>query len=495
MIDWQKTQEVYGYSRPGYRKNVCAVCDKCGREGVQQITCVKAVKDGQLPWLCKSCHALARDAKPKNRSRFESDAFKAHMSKLSRASWADRELASKMSAPGRVATALLSNAMTECWKDPTKKARHQAAMDRTDTRTKLAVQSRRLWLKPGHREHMVAVFQERAAKLWADPAYRKKTLLAHKEAMARPEVRAKIAATRATMPTVTKIQEALYSILTDLGVSFYRERSDAPSDGQCRVGPYWFDCAVPRINNTTLLIECHGDYWHNLPKHQTNDLRKASYISNNLRHLYDLRCLWEHQFSQPGRVLASVREWLGLDEFVSTTPQLSDIAVRHTKKCEYVVLFSKYHHMAQARNGSAAIGAYNNKQLIAAALFSAPTKRQHGVRELSRYCCDPRFRTDDFQQWFLQRVLTYVPNSYHRIVAHADLKYDTIGQLLLTAGFSIAGVAEPTYWYVAADGWAMHPKSVREHAHARGMNEQDFVAEHHYSKAWSGERITYVLDR
>ena len=68
-------------------------------------------------------------------------------------------------------------------------------------------------------------------------------------------------------------------IFTD--VKYYRERCDGNDDPQCTIGPYSFDCLIPRDNKPGILIECQGDYWHSMERAIRCDAAKASYIANN----------------------------------------------------------------------------------------------------------------------------------------------------------------------------------------------------------------------
>jgi len=56
---------------------------------------------------------------------------------------------------------------------------------------------------------------------------------------------------------------------------------------------YVFDEFVP----PNIMIEAHGDYWHNLPKSKARDIRKARWAKD---HGYQLVVLWEHEIKETG---------------------------------------------------------------------------------------------------------------------------------------------------------------------------------------------------
>ncbi len=96
----------------------------------------------------------------------------------------------------------------------------------------------------------------------------------------------------------TSIQLSLYKILESLNIKYYEE-----SEKTC-FGRWAFDCLVP-IQGTmykNLLIECQGDYWHELAKKKVNDRQKFTLIDRYFPE-FEIMYLWEHEFLVESRII------------------------------------------------------------------------------------------------------------------------------------------------------------------------------------------------
>ena len=108
----------------------------------------------------------------------------------------------------------------------------------------------------------------------------------------------------------------MVKILDGLRIGYHREYNDRPDDTQCRIGPYSFDCVIPKEMGPDILIECQGDYWHNLPENKTRDARKAAYVFKNYKDSYALEYIWEHEFKDASAVKTRLHELVDGEVYV-----------------------------------------------------------------------------------------------------------------------------------------------------------------------------------
>jgi hypothetical protein len=330
MFNWIKTQN----SLPPFIAVVN--CDDCGVEMTRKI---RRESDLQITkHHCKRCTAKRQWQDPKFRELVVSS---------SRKIWNDEERRTKMSKirtdPIHVAKLIERNKTIK--PDPIKASiaakatwqkilsdheRHVAAIKaRTrqakeawtndEFRNKVVMNNRKNWQNDEYRTSIV----ESSKELWKNKEYRDKIL----NKLQDPEYRIKMAEKMRNkwrtdeqfrqkmrdQPKVSSIQKTLYSILDDLKINYFKEREDGPSDKECMIGPYQFDCVIPR-GNKTLLIECQGDYWHSKPDIISRDAAKSSYIMNNFPNQYEIRYLWEHEFSQKDRIVNTIKHWLDINQ-------------------------------------------------------------------------------------------------------------------------------------------------------------------------------------
>lgn len=140
-----------------------------------------------------------------------------------------------------------------------------------DYRNKRSKKSKELWTKEEYVKKTIAANRTKENKI--------KLSVSSKKAWADKQYRSKQAVNRANQSgKISNIQEILYSILDDLGIKYYREYENKPNNSQCIIGPYNFDCVVPRDGKPDLLIECQGNYWHSLKSSIRNDKAKATYV-------------------------------------------------------------------------------------------------------------------------------------------------------------------------------------------------------------------------
>jgi len=335
----------------------------------------------------------------------------------------------------------------------------------------------------------------KAIERWQDPNYIKKQDSAKARAVRSPENLAKL---RANQKKVSSIQNMLYSILDDLEVKYYREYNDKIDDHEVKIGPYNFDCLVPRDNKPDLLIECQGEYWHSI--REGSDKAKASYISNNHSDKYELKYIWEHEFHNKNRVVELVKYWLGIAAIDSIEFDFDSVEIRKCPPKDYKLLLGKYHYLPTAGRGGIAFGAYLESGLIAVCIFS-PMPRQNmpynnkSHRELSRLCIHPRYQKKNFASWFVSRCIKLLPTKYKTIISYCDTTFNHDGAVYKACNFKLDGEVKPDYWYASKSGWIMHKRTMYGHATKMKKNESDYAKEMGYKKIWGSKKLRFVFDR
>lgn len=379
---------------------------------------------------------------------------------------------------------IVSKSITN-WKNEDYKTKTINALRHPDTRLKIKNASLKTWSDQEYRNRIKIVrssdeYRDKFRKLWLDPVFRSKV----------------------ENITVSKLQILLYSILDDIGIQYFRERRDAPHDTECKIGPYSFDCVIPRVGKPTLLIECQGEYWHSLPRAIARDKSKASYISNNFPNQYELKCIWEHEFLHPNKIANLIKYWMGFEN-ETIDYNVDDVIIKITSTNETKLLLSKYHYISSVGRHGVNFGAYLGDELIAVAIFSNlprsnitfPNINSCEIRDLSRFCIHPKYQKKNFGSWFLSKCLKLLDKSIKLVVSYADTTFNHTGALYKSCNFKLDKVVDPDYWYVAPDGWVMHKKTLYNQAISMRMTESTYAELHDYVKVWGKEKLRYVYYR
>lgn len=499
MVLWDETERRLGLTEFTARSSTRVVtsCDNCGVQSLRALSYhnYKTKKVGRF--LCHSCAT--------------GDEFRKGCSERTKKLWKDNgfrtnSLTAARSSEHREKQRKL---VLECWKDPEYRVKvlsDQAKANRTGAATEA---SKKFWADPECRARLLVKLSNAAKKLWEQDSYRQAVLTTksqpafierHKLAMASPDVRLKAAISRRNMPKVSSIQTLLYSILDDLGVKYFREHADGLDDLECTIGPYSFDCVVPRYNKPTLLLECQGEYWHSLPKHERNDRSKATYITNNFPKQYELKYLWEHEFACKDKVQETLKYWLGLGPAETIEYQFKDLVIKKSPTADYRLLLGKYHYLPNAGRGGIAYGAYLGSELIAVCVFS-PLIRQNitisgyikgEVVELSRLCLHPKYHKKNVLSWFVSRCLKLLDKKFKCVISYCDTTYNHNGAVYKACNFELDAEVPPDYWYTSPDGWIMHKRTLYGHAIKLGVTEAEYTRTFNYQKIWGMQKLRYI---
>lgn len=299
--------------------------------------------------------------------------------------------------------------------------------------------------------------------------------------------------------SVSSIQNQFYEILDDLEIQYFREYDNKPNDPETVIGPYNFDCMIPRSNKADLLIECQGDYWHSLNKAVVKDDQKKSYINNNFPN-YELKYLWEHEFKCKDKIYELIKYWMGISnidliDFDFNDAHITNINVKTANK-----LLDKYHYLSGCGRGGIIYGVFVDGNLVAVCAFSSLLRGnmpydKDKTRELSRFCIHPRYQKKNFGSWIIARCIKILPVKISKIISYCDTTFNHDGALYKACNFKLDGEVRPDYWYVNEDRWIMHKKTLYNHACKMGMKERDFAEQNGYKRIYGSKKYRFILER
>ena len=310
------------------------------------------------------------------------------------------------------------------------------------------------------------------------------------------EYKEKQAIARSKMPRLSSIQLHLYKILDDLKIDYIKEGENT------RIGFYVFDCIIPRQNGMkkSILIECHGEYWHSLEKSKRNDKAKETFIQNYHSHEYDFKVFWDYDFLFEKKIVSIIQSMCNINNFKQIDFNFDEINV---EKCDYkqsVSFLSKYHYLHTTPRGSSYIGAYFMGELIAIFVVS-PLIRQNiaqtlnlknaEVLEISRFCIHPCFQKKNFASWFMKRAIKLCKN-IKALIAYADNTCGHSGTIYKASNFVMDRVVRPDYWYVDECGYVMHKKTLYNRAIKMGEKESVYAFNNGFKKVKGKEKYRFV---
>ncbi|MBD3408200.1 MAG: GNAT family N-acetyltransferase [Candidatus Lokiarchaeota archaeon] len=319
-----------------------------------------------------------------------------------------------------------------------------------------------------------------AKRRWGDPEYRKKMAEIH-----------------VNRSRVSKLQLMLYMILDNLGITYYREYEDRDDDQQCHYGPFSFDCAIP-LGHKIVLIECNGVYWHSLPTAVQNDRLKFDYIAKNHPEC-EIKYIWEHEFKSVGKIVNLIKYWCNINDDIYDFC-FKDVIIKKVSKSEVDIFISSHHYIGSAGRCGNVFAAYLGDVLIGSVVFS-PLIRQnlphdyYHTTELSRLCIHPRYQKKNFASWLISQSIKRLPRRYHDIIAYSDTTFNHRGTIYKASNFEFMGEVKPDYWYIDADGYYTHKKSIYYHAKKSKITEAAYVATFGLIKVMGKEKLKYIYHR
>lgn len=321
---------------------------------------------------------------------------------------------------------------------------------------------------------------EAIAAGWSDPALKKRGSEVARKRWSTADYRGKLAVARSNMPSISSLNTAVASLLDELGISYKLEHP---------IGPWNFDVFIQSHN---LLIECHGEYWHSLPRSIRNDKSKSTYVQKYFPEL-KLLTIWEVEFYKEGRLREILLKSLGLSPPANNAVDFADLAIGGTDRKTAEVFCGLYHYLGSLR-GSTHYGLSINGTMIGVCSFgpfvrNEQTRKYGDAVELTRFCLHPDYQVKNLGSWFLSRCLRLVNKT---VVTYADTTLGHDGSLYKATNFEKLHVVDADYYYSDSNGWIMHKRTVWGRATKMGMTESEYAEKHALKKKWGGEKLCFI---
>jgi very-short-patch-repair endonuclease len=181
---------------------------------------------------------------------------KAKISEKAKDRWADPEFKEKMKHINKAA------AQKRDVSGPNN-GMHGRKHTKESKRKQSAIAKQRVQEKPEMIANMCAAFKDK----WRNDADFREKMMRHLNTIISP----------------TSIEIAVGEVLKELGINHISQKV---------MGPYIVDFYLP---DTKIVIECDGDYWHNLPKLKARDERKDRWLNS---HGQKVVRIWEHEINE-----------------------------------------------------------------------------------------------------------------------------------------------------------------------------------------------------
>lgn len=347
------------------------------------------------------------------------------------------------------------------WKNTAYVERQKNQITSEETRLRLSASTTRLWANPQHRARLSASIKAGASK---------------------PATQLKRAQAAQQQPRISSLNRALAMILTDFGISFEMEWAN---------GPWLFDFYIP---DHGLVLECQGEYFHQLPEHANRDKLKQEHL----------------QATRPDLKLVSVNEIdyaAGLTRILEVL-ELAGVPVEHTprlvdfRKLSISVVnfqaarafYDAFHYLGGAR-GALRRGLYLGEKLIGVASFGhfqrneQVTKYGDEAVELTRFCIHPLYQVKNLSSWFLSRCLRKLART---VVTYADTTHGHTGALYKACNFRLSHRVRADYYYETPEMARMHKKTAWERAKANHLTEADYAKRHNLTRIDGKEKLCFI---
>lgn len=256
------------------------------------------------------------------------------------------------------------------------------------------------------------------------------------------------------------------------------------------IGPYEFDFYIPSLD---LLIECHGDYFHDfknngysgLPK----DRAKSSYIENNTS--CKLVWLWEHEL-HIGRINKILDFHIhGIIES-KIEFKLDDLIFKKITNAQAHAFLASYHYLGNVGCVASSFGAFYGDELICVSVFGGVTRNQtikkvnkltnnsfgpKTLRELRRFCIRPNVDVKNVASYCLARFLKQLDPVIGAVVSFSDSSVGDIGTIYKASNWlNISKTCESYHYIDPNSNKHIHKKTIWDLAVDAHMKESEFVS-------------------
>lgn len=476
-------------------KVTCATCSTTIELGATNYLRIKS-RDGV--WSCYKCRKPAITAQARQNPLYQSVEYKEQFRQLHH----DRQYYKRVH--NAAVNSKIANSIRAIWRN--NRERYTRYRESQKFKDRISAWAKKQWQDPNYRQaqhelrnniRYKTAASNRSRALWQDPEYRKRIIDALDKA--RPS--------SAPKDNISSLQRILYSVLDQLNITYW------PEGPQTIIGPiittggrfegYSFDCLIQH-EETKLLIECNGDYWHKTPERIGRDLAKATFLKTYYPE-YELLVLWEYEFRSPTRIHNILLNKLGITQPEIIDFKLGDIIINTAPELNAIRCFlATNHYLANiGRDGSYRITAELNGTIIAAAVFSHPTRRESYQRlhlnktqvyELTRFCILQGHHKKNFASWFLSRCLKIVHTTnkgIKAIISFADTTFDHIGTIYKATNWKLDGIVKPDYWYRDDLAW-YHKKTIWDLAKKNGQLESQYALARGLHKVVGKQKMRYL---
>jgi len=250
------------------------------------------------------------------------------------------------------------------------------------------------------------------------------------------------------------------------------------------------------LNDTNILIDVNGDYWHRLPNRISRDIRKKSIANKNG---YKLVWVWEHQLNRE----EFVRNYV--DYLVNN--ESAEFGFDEIELCvgrDVTDIVKLHHYSGKCPPSKLSIAAMLNGKVIAGLTFSSVVRletaykqklKHNEVLELSRLAIDHKYHKYNFASWLISKSIKMVKNKFSSVrllVSFADSTYNHSGTIYKASNWILDGKVKEDYWYVSPSRSIIHKRTIWGRAKKGGVTESVYAAKHKLQKVWGHHKHRYI---
>lgn len=491
-------------------------CSKCKERRSVKLICYKKKFKRTDNDFCSKCSintnnisllAKIKWTDPEYRSKMakvtSSDVYKDKIRNSALKLWSNKEYRDKqLNIRTPEYNANMSKIVKSKWENDNYRNKIINSLNLKECKNKISNNSKKFWLDDNCRKLMIKRIHEHipiSSKFmknrWVDPKfrlymanivntneYKKKISIKAIENWKNNEYRHKMALSNtAQLTNKSKIEIALANILKSLNIEYI---------SQYVIGPWSFDFFLPKYK---ILIECQGEYWHNLPKTVCRDKAKSTYVKTYTDN--KLYAIWEHEFCCESKVINYIKYITGNNDIINFDFKSTIIKPINNKEAS---VFLDSFHYASGSIGKIIFGCFIDDKFIAVCSFNNPVRKEtsdklNGITlELNRFCIHQNYQMKNFASFFLSKCIKLISNKCDNIVSFADNSYNHHGVIYKATNWKLIDVIKPDYWYISNDGWIMHKKTLWNRAKKMSITEKDYSEKFGYKKVFGSEKYKYL---
>lgn len=281
----------------------------------------------------------------------------------------------------------------------------------------------------------------------------------------------------------SKLNQTVATKLDGFGLEYVRE---------FEIANYKFDFLIGNI-----LLEVHGNYWHNLPENKKNDLAKATIIQKYYPQ-YQLKVIWESEIKSI-RCNDRLLEVLNIQKKIPVIVDLDSLkftSIIDKKDVDRFLI--SFHYLGTTNRKTFQFGMLLYNNLIAIATFGSLVRQNISIGktiELTRLCRHPHFFNKNLMSNFLSKCIKHIKNlkKYDEIISYADLRLHS-GTIYKATNWKDCGDTSPDYNYMSISNIPIHKKTLYNRAIAENLTENEYVIKYDYQKVPIGCKRKFSYD-